>query len=73
MFIWDFETLNIIDCNEEALLKYGYTREEFLQLNIRDIRPKEDIALINATVESEIEYGQVHKKVWRCLLWVGCP
>src|SRR5665647_3034388 len=24
MFIWDFETLQIIDCNEEALLKYGY-------------------------------------------------
>ena len=67
MFIWDFETLNIIDCNEEALLKYGYTREEFLQLNIRDIRPKEDIALINATVERGIENGQVHKKVWRHL------
>jgi len=42
MLIWDFETRNIIDCNEEAILKYGYTREEFLQLSIREIRPKED-------------------------------
>jgi len=36
MFIWDFETLQIIDCNEEALLKYGYLREEFLQLTFGD-------------------------------------
>ena len=25
MLIFDFETLHIIDCNEETLLKYGYT------------------------------------------------
>ena len=67
MFIWDFETLNIIDCNQEALLKYGYTREEFLQLNIRNIRPKEDISLINAATANEEVYGQIHKNVWRHL------
>ena len=67
MFIWDFETRNILDCNEESILKYGYTREEFLQLNIRDITHKEDIALINAATESEGAYEQIHKKVWRHL------
>jgi PAS domain S-box-containing protein len=65
MFIWDFKTLQIIDCNEEALLKYGYTREEFLQLTIKDIRPAEDIVLVeNATISEEV-YGAIHKQTWR--------
>ena len=67
MFIWDFETLNIIDCNEEALIKYGYTREEFLQLNIRDIRPKEDVSLLEKSTANEVVYGQIHKEAWRHL------
>ncbi len=67
MFIWDFETLNIIDCNEEALLKYGYTREECLQLNIRDMSPKEDISLVDAATKSEASYRQINKNIWRHL------
>ncbi|MDN3654080.1 PAS domain S-box protein [Ferruginibacter paludis] len=65
MIIWDFETLQIIDCNEEALLKYNYTRPEFLQLTIKDLRPEEDIPLIEAAVISEQYYGTIHKKIWR--------
>ncbi len=67
LFIFDFETLKIIDCNTESLILYGYSREEFLQLTIKDIRPKEDIALILETTESESSYGEIHKKVWRHL------
>lgn len=65
MFIWEFETLKIVDCNEETLIKYGYTREEFLNLSIRDIRPKEDIDLINYATQDEETYGKIHKKAWR--------
>ncbi|MBD3750788.1 MAG: PAS domain S-box protein [Sphingobacteriales bacterium] len=65
MFIFDFKTLEIIDCNEEALLQYGYTREEFLSLSIRDIRPKEDLDLINHATKDEETYGKIHKKAWR--------
>jgi PAS domain S-box-containing protein len=65
MFIWDFETLQIIDCNEEALMKYGYTRNEFLQLTIKDIRPVEDIPIIEEEAKTEEVYGNIHKKVWR--------
>ena len=65
MFIFDFKTLQIIDCNKETLLKYGYSKEEFLQLTIKDIRPKEDIAKINEAVEIEETYGEIHKKIWR--------
>lgn len=65
MFIWDFESLKIVDCNMEATLKYGYSKAEFLQLNIRDIRPKEDVGRINAATIDEETYGAIHKGIWR--------
>src|SRR6185295_10795364 len=63
MFVWDFETLRIMDCNEEALLKYGYSREEFLHLTISDIRPLEDIPTIG--LKSEEVFGKLDKSTWK--------
>lgn len=65
MYIWDFKTLKIVDCNEEALMLYGYTREEFLTLTLKEIRPVEDIHLIEELTRSEEAYGRIHKRVWR--------
>jgi PAS domain S-box-containing protein len=65
--IWDFETHQFIDCNEAAANKYGYTKEEFLRLTIGDIRPPEDLPLINEATNSEQTYGQSHQQVWRHL------
>lgn len=65
MVIWDFETKKILDCNATALEKYGYTREEFLSLTIWDLRPAEDIPLLNEFVRDESTYGLVHRKIWR--------
>lgn len=39
MWIFDTETLRILDVNKAATLKYGYTREEFLHLQLEDLRP----------------------------------
>jgi two-component system, NarL family, sensor histidine kinase UhpB len=38
MWITDKETLQILEVNESAIRKYGYTREEFLQLTLNDIQ-----------------------------------
>ncbi len=65
MFIFDFETLQIIDCNQQTLLKYGYTKEEFLQLSIKDLRPKEDISKLDDFVHNEESYADVFKYIWR--------
>lgn len=65
MFIWDFETRDIVDCNIEALNLYNYTREEFLKLNILDIRIKEDIKLLEQAIKNEYTYGKIHKSIWR--------
>lgn len=66
LVIWDFSTLKIIECNPQALKKYGYTREEFLELDVTQIRPKEDIPLILAATHSEEAYRNI-KKRWRHL------
>lgn len=71
MFIWDFETKDIIDCNTAASLLYGYTRSEFLNLSVRDIRPKEDIARIEDVSRNEDFYSNynknMHNDLWRHL------
>jgi len=46
MWMIDVDTLNIIDVNEAAILHYGYSRSEFTSMNIRDIRPHEDISKV---------------------------
>lgn len=64
MFIWDFKTLKIVECNEEALLKYGYTREEMLSLTILDVRPESEKPLLYAATQKEETYGKIHKRIW---------
>lgn len=71
MFIWEFDTRKIIDCNQEALHLYGYTRTEFLSLTLFDIRPVEDIPQILEATRSEAVYANrtyvTHKRIWRHL------
>ncbi len=43
MWIYDTTTLAFLEVNEAAIQHYGYSREEFLALTIRDIRPPEEL------------------------------
>jgi PAS domain S-box-containing protein len=43
MWVYDLETLAFLAVNDAAIAKYGYSREEFLSMTIRDIRPEEDL------------------------------
>ncbi len=48
MWIYDINSLNFIEINNAAVHHYGYSREEFLGMTIKDIRPKDEIdALLN--------------------------
>ena len=48
MWVYDLKTLAFLEVNDAALKSYGYTRNEFLTLTIKDIRPAEDAGrLIN--------------------------
>ncbi|MCU0605458.1 MAG: PAS domain S-box protein, partial [Desulfobacterales bacterium] len=43
MYIYDLETLAMLDVNDAALTHYGFSRDEFLGMTIADIRPAEDL------------------------------
>jgi len=64
MWVYDLETLRILDVNEVACHKYGYTRDEFLALTIRDIRPPEDIGAVEASVRT-MQTQVFNSGVWR--------
>lgn len=43
MYIYDDQTFCFLAVNDAAVEQYGYTKEEFLQLKLTDIRPPEEI------------------------------
>lgn len=51
MWIYDLDTLRFLAINKEAIHHYGYSEEEFKQMTIRDIRPREDIPKLEEAVE----------------------
>ncbi|MEA5405280.1 PAS domain S-box protein [Arcicella sp. DC2W] len=64
MWIYDIETLAFLEINNAAIQHYGYSREEFLQMTLLDIRPKEDAYkyLDHSNPKDELEANQYE---WR--------
>ena len=57
---------NILEANERALASYGYTREELLRLNLRDLRtPQAVLSLEERMNQVEAENGLVFETVHR--------
>ncbi|MDD5543213.1 MAG: PAS domain S-box protein [Acidobacteriia bacterium] len=42
MWVFNLESLRFLAVNDAAVHNYGYSREEFLTMTIREIRPRED-------------------------------
>ena len=51
-WIYDRKTLNIVDVNEAAIKHYGYSREEFLDMSIKDLRTSRDIPKLLERLEN---------------------
>lgn len=43
MWVYDLESLAFLAVNDTAVRHYGYSRDEFLEMTIKDIRPPEDV------------------------------
>jgi two-component system, cell cycle sensor histidine kinase and response regulator CckA len=50
MMIFDVETFDILDVNDAAVRRYGYSVEEFTSRTIREIRPAEDVPRLEKAV-----------------------
>jgi diguanylate cyclase (GGDEF)-like protein/PAS domain S-box-containing protein len=46
MWVHDPETLRILEVNDAAVTHYGYSREEFVNMSLPDLRPTEDVEAI---------------------------
>ena len=64
MWVYDLETLAFLNVNHTAIDKYGYSRDEFLRMTIKDIRPQEDIPKLLEKV-NHIREGYDEAGTWR--------
>jgi PAS domain S-box-containing protein len=64
MWVIDLENLGFLEVNLAAVEHYGYSRQEFLSMSLRDIRPAEDVPAFTKVV-NETEKGFRHPGVWR--------
>jgi PAS domain S-box-containing protein len=63
MWIYNKRTLSYTAANNAALSNYGYTLDEFKNMNILDIRPKSDISKVYTTVK-ELTDGYNDSGIW---------
>jgi PAS domain S-box-containing protein len=76
-WIYDLASLRFLEVNDAAVAAYGYSREEFSALTVKDIRPPEDVPRLLATLAA-VRAGQTADRAgeWRHrrkdgrLLWV---
>jgi PAS domain S-box-containing protein len=64
MWVYDLETFRFVDVNEAAINHYGYKREEFLAMTVKDIRPPEEVGRLIATA-NEPSRGVRYAGTWK--------
>jgi len=52
MWVYDYDTLGFIAVNEAAVQHYGFAKDEFLQMTIKDIRPVEELPVLRGLLDS---------------------
>ena len=52
MWVFDVHTLKILEVNDAAIERYGYSKEEFLSRTISDLRPPQDLIYLQDLLPS---------------------
>ena len=66
MWVYDLETLAFLAVNESAVRHYGYSREDFLAMTIKDIRPADELPALYDSIARRSE-GVNGVGIWRHL------
>jgi PAS domain S-box-containing protein len=61
MWVFDPVSLRFLEVNDAAVRQYGYSREEFLELTVADIRPPEE----SGAVRADVRVGSPSYGEWR--------
>lgn len=62
MWVYNLETYQFLDVNHAAVTHYGFTREEFLSMTIKEIRPKEELPKLEAAVAFVRQHEELFTK-----------
>ncbi|MBT2160817.1 PAS domain S-box protein [Zobellia barbeyronii] len=69
MWVYDIITLEFLDVNRAAIKHYGYSYDEFMDMDLRDIRPESEIPKLEAPSNHSQQKGEsyyhgefIHKK-----------
>jgi PAS domain S-box-containing protein len=65
MWVYDLTTLRFLAVNDAAVRHYGFSRAEFLDMTIMDIRPEEDVQLLADHLASRSEEETDYAGEWR--------
>ncbi len=66
MWLYDVDSFGFLAVNDAAVLAYGYSRDEFLAMTIRVIRPAEDVSQLEAIV-AQLTPSPTRSSQWRHL------
>jgi PAS domain S-box-containing protein len=64
IWVYDSDSLAFLAANQAAILHYGYSREEFLAMSIKDIRPPEEVPALLESLSS-VPSGQINAGTWK--------
>jgi diguanylate cyclase (GGDEF)-like protein/PAS domain S-box-containing protein len=64
MWLYHRDTIRFLEVNDAAVQQYGYSREEFLEMDLTDIRPAEDVGLLLESMH-ESQESVVGTGPWR--------
>jgi PAS domain S-box-containing protein len=63
IFIYDKENLRFLDVNDSALNLYGYSRDEFLQMDLTDLYIPEDIQTLLENSQDALKEGEFSEPI----------
>lgn len=63
MWIFDLDTNQFLEVNNAAIREYGYSKEEFLSMNILDIRPESERERVEQHLDKLIELNNT-EDIW---------
>lgn len=64
-WVYDLQNLTILQVNEAAVRKYGFSREEFLTMTVEDIIPKEDLPAMHEILDTKLRTGKYSQSIVR--------
>ncbi|MFA6665125.1 MAG: PAS domain S-box protein [Armatimonadota bacterium] len=64
MIVFDMYTQRILAVNDAAIAHYGYSKDEFLTMTIRDLHPQEDLPRFMELISQQAK-GLVRTGYWR--------